>query len=62
MFLKNEWYMAAWASELTDAPVARVIANESLVLFRDRTGKVGVLRDQCCHRGARLENSGGAGR
>lgn len=54
MFLKNEWYMAAWASELTDAPVARVIANESLVLFRDRTGKVGVLRDQCCHRGVEL--------
>lgn len=55
MFIQNTWYIAAWGHEVKDAPLARTICNEEIVLFRDRTsGKVGVLEDRCCHRGTPL--------
>ena len=53
-FLRNAWYMAAWADELDDGPMARTIMYEPIVLYRDTTGKVGALEDRCCHRGAPL--------
>jgi vanillate O-demethylase monooxygenase subunit len=55
MFIKNTWYIAAWADDVTDKPFARTICNEALVIFRDKlTGKVGALQDRCCHRGTPL--------
>ena len=55
MLLRNAWYIAAWADEISgDAPLARRICNEPLVLFRDGTGRVGALADRCCHRAAPL--------
>lgn len=55
MFIRNTWYIAAWGHEVKDAPLARTICNEEVVLFRDRgTGAVGVLEDRCCHRGTPL--------
>lgn len=55
MFIRNTWYIAAWGHEVKDAPLARTICNEEVVLFRDRTtGTVGVLEDRCCHRGTPL--------
>lgn len=54
MFVKNAWYVAAWADEIADAPVARRILNEPVVLFRDRDGRAAALADMCCHRGAPL--------
>ncbi len=55
MFIQNTWYIAAWAHEVKDAPLARTICGEEVVLFRDRTsGAVGVLEDRCCHRGTPL--------
>jgi phenylpropionate dioxygenase-like ring-hydroxylating dioxygenase large terminal subunit len=54
-FPLNTWYMAAWAHEVGDAPLARTICNEQIVLFRDRaTGLAAALQDRCCHRGAPL--------
>lgn len=54
-FPTNQWYMAAWASEIGDAPLGRTICNEPIVLFRDRSsGQVSALLDRCCHRGAPL--------
>jgi phenylpropionate dioxygenase-like ring-hydroxylating dioxygenase large terminal subunit len=50
MFLRNNWYMAAWSSELKDKPLARKILNEPIVLFRGESGEVGALEDRCCHR------------
>lgn len=50
MFLRNNWYVAAWASELKDKPLGRKILNESVVLFRGANGEVGALEDRCCHR------------
>ncbi|HUK60234.1 MAG TPA: Rieske 2Fe-2S domain-containing protein, partial [Stellaceae bacterium] len=54
MFLRNAWYIAAWADELKTAPLARRICNEPLVLFRGRDGAVAALDDRCCHRAAPL--------
>lgn len=56
MFIKNAWYIAAWANEVHDAPLARRICNEPVVLFRQgQGGKVGAVEDRCCHRGAPLQ-------
>ena len=49
-FLRNCWYVAAWGHELGDAPLARTILGEPLVLFRSPDGQPTVLEDRCCHR------------
>ena len=49
MFLRNAWYVAAWTTEIGDAPFARTILNEPVVLFRTPDGIV-ALEDRCCHR------------
>lgn len=54
MFLRNAWYIAAWADELAGSPVARRICDEPIVLFRDAQGKAAALADRCCHRAAPL--------
>src|ERR1700756_3532755 len=54
MLLHNAWYIAAWADELGEQPLARRICGEPIVLFRSGTGRVGALADRCCHRAAPL--------
>ena len=54
MFIRNAWYVAAWADEVSDKPVARRILDEPVVLFRDEAGNAAALLDMCCHRGAPL--------
>jgi len=54
MFIRNAWYVAAWADEVTLQPLARRICDEPVVLFRTKDGRPGALLDQCCHRGAPL--------
>ncbi len=54
MLLRNAWYIAAWADEITDAPLARRICDEPIVLFRDSDGRAAALADRCCHRAAPL--------
>ena len=54
MFIRNAWYVAAWADEISDRPLARRICNEPVVLYRDAAGKAAALIDMCCHRGAPL--------
>ena len=57
MFIKNAWYIAAWAHEVKDKPFARTICNEAIVMYRDaQSGKVGALEDRCCHRGTPLRS------
>jgi len=53
-FVKNAWYIAAWAEELDDGLLARTIMNQPMVIYRDADGKAGALEDRCCHRGAPL--------
>jgi phenylpropionate dioxygenase-like ring-hydroxylating dioxygenase large terminal subunit len=54
MFIRNAWYVAAWADEIEAGPLARRICNEPVVLYRDANDKAAALIDMCCHRGAPL--------
>ena len=54
MFIKNAWYVAAWADDLTTKPIARRICDIPLVLYRSATGEAAALLDRCCHRAAPL--------
>ena len=56
MFVRNAWYIAAWADEVKEAPLARRVLNEPVVLFRDKSGAARALSDRCCHRGAPLSH------
>ena len=54
MYLRDAWYVAAWADEIGQAPLARRILDEPIVLFRSIEGTIVALADRCCHRGAPL--------
>ena len=49
-FLRNAWYIAAWAEEVTDGPIGRRLLDEKVVLYRLVAGAVVALEDRCCHR------------
>ncbi len=54
-FLRNAWYVAAWSAELgADAPLARRLLGEPVVLYRDSNGRPHALADRCPHRFAPL--------
>lgn len=53
-FLKNRWYVAALTTEVDDTPLARTIAGQKTVLFRDTKGEIVALEDRCAHRQAPL--------
>ena len=54
--LRRYWYPIAPSQELTDEQPTRFvrILGEDLVLFKDKSGRVGLLGDHCSHRGASL--------
>ncbi len=55
MFVRNAWYVAAHATEITGtALLARTFLNDAVVLYRDGTGAPVALADRCCHRFAPL--------
>jgi vanillate O-demethylase monooxygenase subunit len=54
MFLKNAWYVACQAYEITEKPLGRKICNESMVFYKNTEGKVVAVQDFCPHRGAPL--------
>ena len=54
MFLKNCWYVAAEAREVSRAPLGRVLLGEPVVLYRREDGTPVALEDRCCHRRAPL--------
>jgi phenylpropionate dioxygenase-like ring-hydroxylating dioxygenase large terminal subunit len=54
MFLYNAWYVAAWSKDITTKPLARMLLNEPIVLFRNDGGIAVALEDRCCHRGMPL--------
>lgn len=53
-FLRNCWYMAAWAGEVGDAGLVREILGERLFLYRLASGAPAAIRDRCPHRFAPL--------
>ena len=64
--MRHFWMPALLSSELPESggdPVHVELLNENLVAFRDNNGRVGLLDEMCCHRGAsltigRVENCG----
>jgi phenylpropionate dioxygenase-like ring-hydroxylating dioxygenase large terminal subunit len=51
MFLRNAWYVGAWADELKSGELlARTICGDQIVFWRDAAGKVCAVEDRCCHR------------
>jgi phenylpropionate dioxygenase-like ring-hydroxylating dioxygenase large terminal subunit len=49
-WLKNCWYVAAWADEVTDRPIERRILGEPVVLWRSATGVPAAVSAFCSHR------------
>lgn len=54
-YLRRYWQPVAVSSELGEMPVATRVLGEDLVLFRDRSGRVGLVHKRCPHRRASLE-------
>jgi phenylpropionate dioxygenase-like ring-hydroxylating dioxygenase large terminal subunit len=55
VFVKNCWYVAAWEHEVpASGCLARTIAGEPIVFWRDSRGEIVALLDRCRHRGAPL--------
>ncbi|MCA0301711.1 MAG: aromatic ring-hydroxylating dioxygenase subunit alpha [Proteobacteria bacterium] len=53
----NQWYCAAFSTELGQQPLARTICDRQIVLYRGEGGRAVALTDRCPHRKAPL--SGG---
>ncbi len=55
-FLRRYWFPIAVAAELTEENPTQFIKilGEDLVLFKDKSGRVGLIEDRCAHRGASL--------
>lgn len=54
-YLRRFWQPVALSSELKDVPIAVDLLCEKLVLFRDKSGRLGLLDRHCSHRGTSLE-------
>lgn len=54
-YLRRFWHPIALVEEVGELPLAVRILGEDLVLFRDRSGRLGLLHRHCAHRGASLE-------
>ncbi len=56
--IKNQWYAVLDAKEVKKGKLTGVTRfSKKLVLWRDKSNKIGCIYDQCCHRGASI--SGG---
>lgn len=54
-FLKDSWYVAAWADELGEQHmIARQLLDQPVVMYRRRDGVAVALADRCAHRFAPL--------
>ena len=54
-FLKNAWYMVAWAEEVPPSGLlARTICEQPLVIYRSDQDQLACLLDRCPHRFAPL--------
>jgi 5,5'-dehydrodivanillate O-demethylase len=54
--LRRYWHPVSVINELTEeAPTKLIrILGEDLVLFRDKSGRIGLIEDRCAHRGASM--------
>lgn len=54
-YLRRYWQPVFITQELKDLPVAIRVLGEDLVLFRDQSGRIGLVHKRCPHRRASLE-------
>ncbi len=54
-YLRRYWQPFLIASELGELPLAVRLLGEDLVVFRDKSGTLGLLHKHCIHRGVSLE-------
>jgi phthalate 4,5-dioxygenase len=55
--MRRYWHPIATSAELPEPdcdPIVRKLLGEKFVLFRDTAGQVGVMAEQCLHRGASM--------
>ena len=52
--IPKQWYVVMDSTQVKDKPVGVVRMGEKLVFWRDSSGKVSCLRDECVHRGVQL--------
>ena len=53
--LRRYWHPVLLSEELGELPKLIKVLGEELVLFRDKSGQIGLLHKHCAHRGASLE-------
>jgi phenylpropionate dioxygenase-like ring-hydroxylating dioxygenase large terminal subunit len=54
-WLRNRWYQAGWADEVTaETPLVRTLLNEPILFYRKADGNIAALFDRCPHRFAPL--------
>ena len=56
-FVRDQWYVAAYGSEVARDLLARTILSEPIVFYRTETGEVVALADRCVHRRYPLSES-----
>jgi phenylpropionate dioxygenase-like ring-hydroxylating dioxygenase large terminal subunit len=49
-YLRNAWYVAAWASEVGKHLFHRTVLGEPVLLYRRENGEVTAMQDRCPHR------------
>lgn len=54
-YMRRFWHPVCFSDELKDLPLRLRMLGEDLVVFRDRSGEVGLLELHCPHRGTSLE-------
>ncbi len=54
-YLRRFWHPIAFTKSLEDVPLRVRVMGEDLVLFRDKSGHIGLLVLHCSHRGTSLE-------
>ena len=54
MFVRNQWYIAAFRRDVSTIPTRRVMLGEPVVLYRTPNGAAVALEDRCVHREAPL--------
>ena len=54
-YMRRFWWPVAMVEQVTDLPLLIKVLGEELVLFRDLSGRLGLLHKHCSHRRASLE-------
>lgn len=56
--IRNQWYVACLAAEVTRTPLRRTILEQDIVLYRKQDGEAVALQNRCAHRSYPLHLGG----